>query len=153
MLLRSRLYLVIAILGTLALLTVACAQTTPTPEPSGSRGFEDTAWMLESYGEKGNLQTVIKGTEITAIFDSTKAQVHGSAGCNRYFGDHESSNNKLSILQIAYTEMYCLEPEGVMEQEQKYLKALQAAESYEIRDGKLRITCGAEVLIFVAKQE
>ncbi|GAH09343.1 unnamed protein product, partial [marine sediment metagenome] len=39
------------------------------------------------------------------------------------------------------------------EQEQKYLKALQAAESYEIRDGKLRITCGAEVLIFVAKQE
>ena len=47
--------------------------------------LEDTKWFLRSYCEQGNLKTLIEGTEITATFDSSKAEVSGSAGCNIYF--------------------------------------------------------------------
>ena len=111
--------------------------------------IEDTVWELESYGEKGNLQSVIQDTEITAEFVSSKGTVEGSAGCNSYSGSYEVEDSQLSIPgPIAATEMYCMEPEGVMDQEQQYLEILQAAESYSVEDGELQINCGSQVLIF-----
>ncbi len=118
-----------------------------------SGGLEDITWILESYGEPESLQTVLEETEITALFDSTEEQVIGSAGANHYFGAYQVSKNKLSIQEIAHTEMYRLDPEGVMEQEDYYLKTLQAAESYEIEDVKLQITSANQVLIFKAIEE
>ena len=45
--------------------------------------------------------------------------------------------------------MYCLEPEGVMDQEEQYLGSLRLAESYEIVDGRLRIICSdGSMLVF-----
>ena len=113
--------------------------------------IEDTKWVLESYGEQGNLQAVLAGTRVTATFDSAEDEVKGSAGCNTYFGDYQISGNNLSIPVIANTEMYCLEPEGIMEQENQYLSAMRAAESYEIQNGKLRIIAGSQVLVFSAE--
>ena len=116
----------------------------------GSRAsIEDTIWKLESYGEMGKLQTVIQDTEITAEFVSSEGTVKGSAGCNSYFGSYVVEDSQLSIPgPIGATEMYCAEPEGVMDQEQEYLSTLQLAESYEIYDNELRINCGSQVLIF-----
>ena len=113
--------------------------------------IEDTTWVLESYGDQGNLQTVLEGTEITATFESAEGQVKGSASCNSYFGSYELNNSNLSIFQIGNTEMYCMEPEGVMEQETQYLRLLSAAESYEIIEGKLRIIAGSELVVFNAE--
>ena len=111
--------------------------------------FEDEDWVLETYGEPGDLQAVIEGTEITAVFDSDTQEVRGSAGCNSYFGEYEVSNKQLSITGLGNTEMYCMEPEGVMEQEEQYLGSFRLAESYEIEDGKLRISCSdGTVLVF-----
>ncbi len=115
--------------------------------------IEDITWMLESYGEPENLQAVLEGTEITAIFDSAEGQVTGSAGCNSYFADYEASGSELSILELAWTEMGCPEPQGILEQETQYLQALQAAESYKIEDGKLQITSGNQVLIYRDSEE
>ena len=56
--------------------------------------IEDTRWVLESYGEQGNQQVVLEGTEITATFESAEGQVKGSAGCNHYFGDYQADKNK-----------------------------------------------------------
>ncbi len=118
-----------------------------------SGDLEDITWILESYGEPENLQVVLEGTEITAIFDSAEGQVTGSAGCNGYTGEYMLSNNKISISEMFWTEIGCLEPQGILEQETQYLKALPDAESYEIRDGKLRITSGNQVLIFRNSEE
>ena len=114
--------------------------------------LEDKTWLLESYGEQNNLQAVLEGTRISATFDSAEGVVNGSAGCNIYSGDYHISKNNLSIPLITSTEMYCLEPEGAMEQEQQYLTALREAESFEIKDGKLYITSGAEILVFNAEE-
>ncbi len=118
-----------------------------------SGGLEDITWILESYGEPESLQTVLEGTEITALFDSAEGQVSGSAGANHYSGAYQVSKNKLSIHAMTWTEMYRLDPEGIMEQEEYYLKTLQAAESYEISVGKLQITSGNQVLIFRGSEE
>ena len=111
--------------------------------------LEDTKWVLQSYGEPGNLDDVIADTEITAEFVSSEGTVKGSAGCNSYFGSYEVDGSQLSIPgPIGATEMYCAEPEGVMDQEQQYLITLQLAESYGIDGDELRINCGTQVLVF-----
>lgn len=114
--------------------------------------LEDTKWMLRSYGETGNLTDVLADTEITAEFVSVEGTVKGSAGCNSYFGGYEVEGSQLLIPgPVGATEMYCMEPEGVMDQEQEYLATLQLAESYEIDSDELRISCGSQILIYSAQ--
>ena len=111
--------------------------------------LEDTVWVLVSYGEPRNLKTVIADTEITAQFVSVEETVKGSAGCKSYLGRYQLKGSQLSIPgPIGATEMYCMDPEGVMDQEQEYLAVLQLAESYEIDGNELQINCGSQVLIF-----
>jgi len=116
---------------------------------SGS-GFmlEDTKWFLSSYGEQGNLISIIDGTEITATFDSAEGRVSGSSGCNTYFGEYEVEDDKLSISEMAHTEMACLSPEGVMEQEQEYLFILSNALSFQADDTTLTIFCSSGLQLY-----
>ncbi len=114
--------------------------------------IEDTDWVLQSYGEFGNLKDVLTDTRITAEFVSSEGTVEGSAGCNSYSGSYEVKDSQLSIPgPIAATEMYCMEPEGVMEQERQYLEILQAAKSYSVEDGELQINCGGQVLVYTTE--
>jgi heat shock protein HslJ len=145
-LLKSNLYRILLMLGIVSLLVVGCAETPTTGD------LEDTKWILESYGEPGSLQSLIAGTEITATFYSAEGEVRGSAGCNSYFGEYQT-NGKLSIPVLAQTEMYCMEPEGVMEQEYEYLRTLSSAESFQIQDGKLQINCGEKILVYTEEEE
>ncbi len=122
-----------------ALLLTACAET--------ARDFEDVPWLLESYGEPGNLKTVLPDTEITATFDSADGKVTGIAGCNNYFAGYRVKGNKLTVPgPIARTEMWCGDEIG--KQETQYLNTLQAAESYTIQNGSLHITCADQLLVF-----
>ena len=119
---------------------VACATEPP---------FEDEEWVLESYGIQGIPQAVITGTNITATFDSSDDTVNGSAGCNSYSANYEAEHDVLVISQIAMTEMACLEPEGITEQEQHYVRALGTSGRYDYQDGQLKIFYSpGEVLIF-----
>ncbi|MFC1903026.1 META domain-containing protein [Chloroflexota bacterium] len=139
----KRILVMLSLLLIVVLGLIACSTGT------GEAMLEDTAWVLESYGEPGNLKAVIVDIQITAEFVSAEETVKGSAGCNSYFGSYELKGSQLSIPGfIAATEMYCMEPEGVMDQEQEYLAVLQLAESYEIDGDELHIDCGSQVLIF-----
>ncbi|MFC2122250.1 META domain-containing protein [Bacteroidota bacterium] len=113
--------------------------------------IEDTIWKLESYGEKGNLQTAIQDTEITIEFKSAESKIAGSGGCNRYFGGYEIIKNELTIIPpIGSTMMAC--PEPIMDQEQEYFKLLETTETYQIQNGKLTISgSGNKILVFVAQ--
>jgi len=128
-------------------------------KPTGQKGeqetketltLEDTTWVLESYGDPNNLNTILEDIDITVEFKSAEGKIGGSAGCNSYFAGYEINKNELTIIPpIGSTMMAC--PEPVMEQERKYLEAIEAAESYEIEGGKLRIQCGEQLLIFNQK--
>lgn len=112
--------------------------------------LEGTAWVLESYGERGNLKAVLADTEITATFKSDEQQVTGSGGCNSYGGTYELAGNNLSIPEpLISTMMSCGEEKD--RQEQQFYDALQSAESYGIENGKLTINCGSNILVFKQK--
>ena len=112
--------------------------------------LENTTWVLQSYGQTGNLKSVLKDTVVTVLFDSAKGQVAGSAGVNRYVGGYKLDGNKLIIPgPFAVTAM--AGPQPLMDQEKEYLTALQAAESYKIEGDKLTITCGSKALLFTKK--
>ena len=75
----------------------------------------------------------------------------GSGGCNNYFVGYEISKNEITINSpMGATAMAC--PEPIMDQEQEYFSLFETAESYQIDNGKLTISCpGNKMLVFVKK--
>ena len=137
------------LLGLLLLLLIVFVGLTACNTGTGVATLEDTAWVLESYGEQNNLQAIIEDTEITATFNSANSEVSGSAGCNTYFAGYEVRGSKLSIFEMAFTEMACVSPEGVMEQEQEFLTILTNAQSFQTDNTTLTIFCsGGQQLFF-----
>ena len=138
---QIKLSIIVAVLSSAVLVIGACSI------PISS--LEDAKWFLESYGEQNNMIAVIEGTEITATFSSDQGEVSGSAGCNTYFAGYEVKSSELVIFELAYTEMACISPEGIMEQEQEYLSLLANAQSFEIDGATLIIICsGGQQLYF-----
>jgi heat shock protein HslJ len=96
-----------------------------------------TSWVLVSLEGA----PVLPGTEITAAF-GTDRRVSGSSGCNRYVGAYEVGGPGLEVGPLATTRMFCGDP-GVMDQEQRYLSALQGAALAAVEGGQLLVTDGA----------
>jgi heat shock protein HslJ len=116
-------------------------------ESSGPESLVGPDFRLKSIGGK----PVVEGTTLSAAFSSA-GQVSGSAGCNRYFGSARVSPGSLSVGPLASTMMACGR-DGVMEQESLYLASLQAATSYTIQGGELRLgpTASQVTLVFASR--
>jgi heat shock protein HslJ len=110
----------------------------------------DSSWTLIGYNNgKGGVVSIIIDSEITANF-SEDGRLAGNSGCNNYSAQYETDGDQIKIETAEVTEMACLEPEGVMEQEQLYLAALKTADTYKI-DGvtmEMRTSEGAMVADF-----
>jgi len=143
--LKIRLLTVMVAAALLSVVFAACTQTTSTPDEDKLEGVR---WKLELYGVKGSMTAVLEGTEVTAKFDSDAGRIEGSTGCNTYFADYEITGSKFTITQLAYTEMACMDPEGVMDQEADYLRILRLSETFQVDSGELQITSGDDVLIY-----
>lgn len=119
---------------------------------AGRETLEETAWTLESLADSdGTMEPVIPGSEVTLEF-STGGSFAGSAGCNRYFGSYTAAAGVISTSEIASTEMYCVNKEGVMMQENRYLLLLGTADGYQISGDRLFITgSGGETILVFAK--
>lgn len=111
----------------------------PIPEP-GVEDLQERIWQLTSYNNgKGGLVSVLQGTEITAVFQDNY-ELSGNAGCNHYGGNYELNESEISIGPLFMTEMYCGEPEGVMDQESAYLAAIVQAAAWDIASGTLTLS-------------
>ncbi len=112
----------------------------------GGNALADTAWELESLAGDG----LIPITKITIEF--TADEVSGSAGCNTYGGTYEASRGSLTLVDLYATEMGCLEPTGILEQESTYLNTLRSVANYQIDGGRLVLLDGAgtEILVYAA---
>jgi heat shock protein HslJ len=101
--------------------------------------LEGVLWGLVSYmGADGNLVNVLPDVNVTAEFKDD--QVNGSAGCNTYFGPARAAGNKLEVGPLGSTQMFCMDPKGLMDQESAYLAGLQNAATYLAQGGKLEIS-------------
>ncbi len=112
------------------LLTFAAIEPTP---------LVGTSWTVIGYNNgRGGVTSVLAGTELTATFGAD-GQVTGSAGCNSYFAGYELDGQAISIGQAGITEMFCMEPDGVMDQEAEFMAALQRAATYTIEWDRLQL--------------
>ena len=117
----------------------------PEPKPVEQPPLKNTSWVLNAYGEPGNLESALAGNRPT--MDFTTSELNGSAGCNSFFGTYTSdTDGSLEIIGLGSTTMYCID-EDVRNQEQAFLEALQLAETYQVVGGNLRIEGGGKVLI------
>jgi len=116
---------------------VACGGTNGDP-------LNGTTWELYSIGR----YSPIAESKTTIRFEN--GRVSGLGGCNQYGGDYKVSGQMLSFSALYITEMACMSPEGIMDQEQRFLKSLGDTQSFAIVDGQLQIKqADGEVLIFV----
>jgi heat shock protein HslJ len=97
----------------------------------------------------GAVTGLIEGSTITMDFDAM-GQVRGQAGCNSYSAYYQASGNALSVNLPTSTNMYCESPEGVMQQEQQFLTALQSAETFQITGDQIQIRSAGDTLAIMA---
>lgn len=105
-----------------------------------SQDLAGTAWSILSYLDGNGRVSVLPDTATSIEFDGSR--VSGSAGCNSMSGAYKTEGSSLSVEQLAATEMFCVEPEGVMEQEHAVAKALESAAEYRIEGRTLTIWDG-----------
>jgi heat shock protein HslJ len=131
---------IITIIAVLAVVLVARSG-------SDANALRNTAWELESLA--GN--AVLPGT--TIMLEFSEDQISGSAGCNQYGGSYQAGENNLSVGDVFATEMGCMEPQGILEQETAYLTALSTVATYQVTPNQLEMfdKAGAQVLVFVAQ--
>lgn len=146
--------------------TTAAAPATSTSDATGGEapGLAGTTWNVTEYTlPNGSLTQLWPNTEITIAFD-TDVALSGSGGCNTYQGTYEvtggydefedgvrdpNDGQAMTVTDLSFTEMACLEPSNVMEQEAEYFDALLKVGRWVIVRGalSLRDTDGF-VLIF-----
>jgi heat shock protein HslJ len=124
------------------LILAACQPVSVTI--SGENQLAGTQWVLTEL--RG--QPVIPGPEVTADFTNT--EILGQASCNSYSAPYSSSGSSLNVEQAVATRMACMEPAGLMDQEQQYLQTLTEVSAYQLDGDVLRMqdASGAAVLVF-----
>ena len=89
----------------------------------------------------------LSGSEITATFEDNEVQ--GSAGCNTYRAAFTRDGGALTIDHLEFTEMACLDPEGVLQQEDRYLGVLKDVNSGNVYGRQLWLETGdGRALVF-----
>ena len=101
-----------------------CA-TANQPKVTGS------SWILTTYNDQQSI------TDHQPILKFETDQVSGTTGCNHYGGNFQIDEDSIHFEGIFNTEMACLEPEGLMEQERIYLDLLRRVDQYELEGESL----------------
>ena len=115
-----------------------------------SQALAGTKWRVTGINNgKNAVASVVADTNVTLVF-SADGQASGSAGCNAFNARYEITDGGLKVLApIATTRKMCRAP-GVMEQEQSFLKALEAASVSRIEGGRLELRDANDKLMITA---
>jgi len=89
-----------------------------------------TAWQAAEIRGRA-----VHGDVASTLRFDDDGRVSGSAGCNRYFGTLSLEGERVSVGPLGSTRMMCAPP--VMDQEQRFLQALEGARRLERRGDAL----------------
>ncbi|XPM57975.2 MAG: META domain-containing protein [Leptolyngbya sp. IPPAS B-1204] len=93
-------------------------------------------WRLANMTEDPTPTPMVPAGELTVEFAGDR--ISGSGGCNRFTGSFNTEGNQLQVSPLASTFKAC--EQSIMDQETRYLTALQGAQRYELDDqGQLTI--------------
>lgn len=105
--------------------------------PEADKNLVNTSWTLVSFGQPGAETPVIAGSTVTLEFNN-EGKASGSAGCNSYSAHYRVKEDRLSFIDINRTLMSC-QQEGIDQQEQNYLQALETVGKFELAGDHLTI--------------
>ena len=131
----------------------------PLPEEAQT-ALEGPIWSLQAFVDPNPVEDMpaplplpvglLAGAEITLALEGGTAL--GSAGCNTYQAAYTLDATSLAFEKLTFTEMACLTPESVMEQEGRYLALLRDVTAYHVYGGQLwLVTDDGRALVFSAK--
>ena len=114
----------VAFLCAVIMLHGGCATSNPDSRSERLIGIE---WLAPD----------IDGTPVSTQAQSTISfedapSVAGNGGCNRFFGTVKLTGDVLELGPLGTTRMAC--PETIMDQEYRFLKALEATRNYRLDD-------------------
>jgi heat shock protein HslJ len=115
----------------LSISSIKEAEATDATTSPAAFNLTGSEWQLEDVGG-----VAADHGKATLTFPEA-GKVSGNASCNHFFGSSEINGDAIKLGAMGSTRMAC--PEAVMNQEAKYLEALQAAERFEWKDPYLLI--------------
>ncbi len=108
-----------------------------------------TTWTVTGYNNgKEAVTSVLADTHLTMEFGDT--QISGQASCNTYTAEYTLEGDKITVSPAAVTQMMCIDPPGIMEQEAQFLAALQSAATYRMEGSTLELRTAAGALAISA---
>jgi heat shock protein HslJ len=103
------------------------------------RTLAGTAWRVTNFNNgRQAVVSVLAGTNLTLAF-AADGRASGSAGCNNYTGGYRADGPKLTIGPVAATRRMCPAPQGIMEQEQQFLKMLESVATARFEGDRLEL--------------
>lgn len=100
-------------------------------QPADQSDLDGTSWVLMAIDETAPIEKALPTLEFEG------RQISGNAGCNIFRGAYKVRGDAIEFTDLYNTEMFCMDPEGVMEQEQWYLDLLRNAWRFELTNGRL----------------
>lgn len=102
--------------------------------PATGAELTDTHWVITSLDG----EPLLEGTRITVAFGEDR--LSGFAGCNRYGAGYAVGHGgALAIVEPMRNAALCTQPEGVMDQEDAFVRALCAADAIRATGDRLEI--------------
>ena len=108
--------------------------------------LDDVTWTLVSFDSITGPQTVIKNSNITLSIDIENRQLGGIGGCNAYGADFvlDDESHQMTISNVISTQMWCEQPEDVMQQEQNYFATLEKVRFFTLDEEGLNMVVGGD---------
>lgn len=129
-----------------ALMSIILLSACSGGDDGSASQLEGTSWVMTTYlGVSPH-----DGTQATIKFE--EGQASGIASCNHYGGSYDVKGDKIWFGYMAITEMYCSDPQGIMDQEAVFMRLLDAAERFEVKDGVLTIFADWEQTVTFERQ-
>jgi putative lipoprotein len=123
--------------GIVAAVTMnGCSLMEPASTQTPKADLIGSTWIAEDIDGRG----VIDDAQSTLVFGND-GRVSGRAGCNQYGGAVTLKGASMIVDQVFATKMACA-AEALMNQETRFLNALQATRSYRMEGTKLVLVDG-----------
>ena len=122
--------------ATIAVAVSGCSLVEPASVETSKAELIGSTWLAEDIDGGG----VIDNAQSTLVF-GTDGRVSGRGGCNQYGGAVTLKGASMIVDQVFSTKMACTAP-ALMEQETRFLNALQATRSYRVEGTKLVLVDG-----------
>jgi heat shock protein HslJ len=106
----------------------------------------DNDWFVASGSDAQG--EWIEGEEGAIRITINDGQISGQI-CNSWGGDIDINGSRVVIESLMSTEMYCTEPEGIMDRETRFLTDLALVTTIELVDGRLHLSGDGVDFVFV----